>query len=452
MDSIPPKIIKDNHDIFSQKLLVDFHMAIKFGIFPTNLKYADVSPVFKKGDRLDKANYRPVSILSALSKIFERLIFSQVNNFMDPKLSIYQCGFRKGTNAQNCILLMLEKWKKCLDGKGKTGALLTDLSKDFDCLDHGLLIAKLDAYGFGCNALKLIYSYLTGRLQRVRINSTYSPWNEILYGVPQGSILGPLLFSIYLADLFLFCNETNIANYADDNSPFSCCKDIESVINQLQNDSKTLLTWFDNNRLKANPDKFHLILSDLNKENFIPLKQFKIYNSNCEKLLGIKIDRKLSFDEHVTSLCSKATQKLHALTRVARFMKLHQKRTIMRAFINSQFGYCPIVWMFCSRKLNNRINKIHERALRVVYNDHRSSFDELLLRDNSVTIHVRNLQALAIELYKVVNDISPEIMKQVFSIKEAKRYPTETYLKHEIFILQTMVVILWLIWVLKSGA
>ena len=189
MDSIPLKIIKDNHDIFSQKLLVD----IKFGIFPTNLKYADVSPVFKKGDRLDKANYRPVSILSALSKIFERLIFSQVNNFMDPKLSIYQCGFRKGANAQNCILLMLEKWKKCLDGKGKTGALLTDLSKAFDCLDHGLLIAKLDAYGFGYNALKLIYSYLTGRLQRVRINSTYSSWNEILYGVPQGSILGALI-------------------------------------------------------------------------------------------------------------------------------------------------------------------------------------------------------------------------------------------------------------------
>ena len=417
MDSIPPKIIKDNHDIFSQKLLVDFHMAIKFGIFPTNLKYADVSPVFKKGDRLDKANYRPVSILSAPSKIFERLIFSQVNNFMDPKLSIYQCGFRQGTNAQNCILLMLEKWKKCLDGKGKTGALLTDLSKAFDCLDHGLLIAKLDAYGFGYNALKLIYSYLTGSLQRVRINSTYSSWNEILYGVPQGSILGPLLFNIYLADLFLLCNETNIANYADDNSPFSCCKDIESVINQLQNDSKTLLTWSDNNRLKANPDKFHLILSDLNKENFILIKQFKIYNSNCEKLLGIKIDSKLSFDEHVTSLCSKATQKLHALTRVARFMKLHQKRTIMRAFINWQFGYCPTVWMFCSRKLNNRIDKIHERALRAVYNDHRSSFDELLLRDNSVTIHVRNLQALAIEIYKVVNDI--------FSIKEAKRYPTK---------------------------
>ena len=136
---------------------MDFHKAIKSGVFPDNLKYADVSPAFKKGDRLNKANYRPVSVLSSLSKIFERLIFAQVNTYMDPKLSIYQCGFRKNMSAQNCILLLLEKWKTCLDNKGKTGVLLMDLSKAFDCLDHELLIAKLDAYGFGDNALKQLH-------------------------------------------------------------------------------------------------------------------------------------------------------------------------------------------------------------------------------------------------------------------------------------------------------
>ena len=424
-DSIPPNIIKENHDIFSYKLLIDFNISITDGTFPNNLKNADVSPIFKKGDRLDKSNYRPISILSALSKIFERLLFEQINEYMNPKLSIHQCGFRKNMSAQNCILLMLEKWKKCLDKKGKAGILLTDLSKAFDCLEHELLLAKLNAYGFEYYAIKLIHSYLTGRFQRVRINSNYSSWSEILYGVPQGSILGPLLFNIYLSDLFLFCQDINIANYADDNSPYSCNNDIESVISQLQMDSKTLLNWLDNNRLKANPDKFHLVLSESNKDSyFIQIEEFKIYNSTCEKLLGIKIDNKMSFDEHVVSLCCKATQKLHALSRVARFMSTKQKRVIMKAFIHSQFGYCPLVWMFCNRKLNNRINRIHERALRIVYYDKLSSFEELLLKDNSVSIHIRNIQILALEIYKVVNDISPEIMKQVFQIKKSLRYPS----------------------------
>ena len=124
-------------------------------------------------------------------------------------------------SVQNCLLFMLEKSKKCLDEKGSAGILLTDLPKAFYCLIHDLFIANLNAYGFDYNSIKLLYNYLTGRFQRVRINSNYSSWSKILFGVPQGSILGPLLFNIYLSDLFLFCENSNIVNYADDNSPFS---------------------------------------------------------------------------------------------------------------------------------------------------------------------------------------------------------------------------------------
>ena len=158
-----------------------------------------------------------------------------------------------------------------------------------------------------------------------------------------------------------------MANYADDNSPFSCNKDIESVIIQLEKDSKFLLTWVSNNGLKANPDKFHLILNNPDDKYSINIRNFPIFNTKCEKLLGIKIDNSLSFTEHVTDLCSKACQKLHALSRVAQFMRTDQQPVIKKAFINSQFGYCPLVWMFHSRKLNNRINKIHERSLCLVY-------------------------------------------------------------------------------------
>ena len=181
--------------------------------------------------------------------------------------------------------------------------------------------------------------------------------------------------------------------------------------------------------MKANPDKFHLILSNSDEDKLVKIQQFEIYNSNCEKLLGVKIDNKLSFEDHVTDLCTKASQKLHALSRIATFMNVQQRKTIMNAFINSQFGYCPLVWMMHSRKLNTRINRIHERALRVVFNDMVSSFEELLLRNNSVSIHIRNIQLLATELYKVANGFLPEIMSHVFPFKENQRDSTKNIFK-----------------------
>ena len=155
------------------------------------------------------------------------------------------------------------------------------------------------------------------------------------------------------------------------------------------------------------------------------LGDLKIYNENSNKMLGIKIDNKLSFDEHITELCNKASQKLHALARIASYMQTKQRKQIMQAFISAQFGYCPLVWMFHSKNLNHRMNNIHERALRIVYNDHISSFNQLLKKDNTVTIHMRNIQALAIELYKVSQGFSPLIMTEVFILKESTRYPTQ---------------------------
>ena len=376
----------------------------------------------KKEDRNDKINYRPISILPSISKIFERIIFTQLYKYFENKLSKHQCGFRRNFSAQHCIMFMLEKWNHSLDKNLCCGLLLTDLSKAFDCLSHELLIAKLYAYGVDHSSLKLIYSYLHNRYQRVRINSTFSSWSQILTGVPQGSILGPLLFNIYLIYLFFFTEDSNIINYADDNTPFTYKDDMNLVMKQLENDSKTLLNWFSKNALKANPDKFHLLLSDSNEDINIIVDNHKIKNNKHKKLLGITIDSKMKFDEHVSKLCSKASQKLHALARVSHFMKTEQKRKIMNSFINSHFGYCPLVWMLHSRKLNNRINKIHERALRLVYNDNVSTFEELLTKSNSVSVHHKNIQNLAIELYKTKNNIGPELLKDIFKLKDENKY------------------------------
>ena len=424
IDSIPARILKENLDIVAPKILTDFNSSIKNGIFPSNQKLADVSPIFKDLDKHFKGNYRPVSILPAISKISEKLMSQQIGKYMESKLSIYQCGFRKGMSAQNCLLFMNDRWNKSLDANGKAGILLTDLSKAFDCLVHDLLIAKLSAYGFDYHSLKLIHSYLSDRHQRVRINASLSSWSNLIIGVPQGSILGPDLFNIYTADLFLFIL-LEIANYADDNSPFSCASSIPIVISQLENDATIILKWMRDNGLKANPNKFHLILSDNDEQLSIIIDKSKIQNSEYKKLLGIKIDSKMAFNNHVSDLCAKASQKLHALSRIGRYMTLELRKTTMRSFILSQFGYCPLVWMFYSRKLNNRINKLQERALRLVYEDNISSFNELLDRDESYTIHTRNIQSLAIELYKVMNGLSPEIMKKVFPLNPNKKYPCD---------------------------
>ena len=140
-------------------------------------------------------------------------------------------------NAQHCLINLIEKWKKSLDIGGVFGALLTDLSKAFDCLPRELLIAKLDPYGFDKSSLKLIHSYLSNRKQRVKINGRYSSWSEILFGVPQGSILGPLLFNIFICDMFYFLEDFDISNYADDSTPYLAGKSAEFVVNNLEHSS-----------------------------------------------------------------------------------------------------------------------------------------------------------------------------------------------------------------------
>ena len=149
---------------------------------------------------------------------------------MEPFFSKQQCVFRKAYSTQYCLLSMLEKWKSAVD-KGKClGALLTDLSKAFDCISHELILAKLHQYRFSLRALRLIHSYLTNRKQRTRLNGNYSSWEEILFGAPQRSILRPLLFNIFLCDFSLIMKETSFASYADDNTPYATAENLDEVI------------------------------------------------------------------------------------------------------------------------------------------------------------------------------------------------------------------------------
>ena len=171
------------------------------------------------------------------------------------------------------------------------------------------------------------------------------------------------------------------------------------------------------NHLKTNPESCHLLLiskSSLETKN----EGVSVKSSQIETLLGVSIDSELNFENHILNICSKVSKKLNALDRIAGYITLEKRRMLFKAFIESQFNYCSLIWMLRSRTMNNKINHLHERSLRILYSDQSSTFEELLERDKTFSIHHKNVQSLAIEIYKFVNDLFPEIMDSVFNLKQ----------------------------------
>ena len=252
-------------------------------------------------------------------------------------MSTFLCGYRKGYSAQHALLIMLEKWKISLDKGGFGGGVLMDLSKAFDTLDHELLIAKLYAYGFEKNSLKLIKSYLTERWQRVKINTSYSSWSKLLAGVPQGSVLGPLLFNLYINDLF-YVIKADVCNYADDTTPYAVDMTLDCLMAKLECTSSTAMKWFHYNGMKLNSSKCHLLVCGNKFESMIlNIDNSHVIETHLVKLLGVQIDSGLTFRTHVDFFCKKASRKLNALSRICAIMPFYQRKILMNAFFNSQF-------------------------------------------------------------------------------------------------------------------
>ena len=274
-----------------------------------------------------------MSILPVISKIYERLMYDQMYKYFDQIFSKFQCGFRKGFSTQNCLLYMIENWKESLDQGGHYGALLTDLSKAFDCIMHDLLIAKLQAYGFDNDSLNFICNYLVDREQRVKINSSFSTWSKIEYGVPQGSILGPLLFNINTLDMFFEQKDVNFAAYADDNTPYFCDKNLEVLLSKLQICALKLFEWFSNNYMKMNPNKCHLILSSNNENKKIEINGEVFNNINLAINLEFILIENQSLIHTLKLFVKKVGKKLHTLARIINYMSTNQAQLLMRSLI-----------------------------------------------------------------------------------------------------------------------
>ena len=216
-----------------------------------------------------------------------------------------------------------------------------DLSKPYDCLPHDLLIAKLEAYGLDNDNLNLLLDYLSFRKQRTKVGSAYS----IRRGISQGSILGPLLFNILINDIFMIIEQSDICNFADDNTLYSCGERLTEIKENLVSDTKSILNWFRLNSLKVNPGKFQfMILGDkYHHKHILKINSIKVEASNDILLLGILIDKKLTFKQHIENLCRKAQYKLHALRRIRNFLTIEKAKILGNAFIDSQFNYAPLL-------------------------------------------------------------------------------------------------------------
>ena len=316
-------------------------------------------------------------------------------------------------------------------------------------------VAKLDAYGFGKNAITLLTSYLINRKQRVTTNSVYSDWKRVTKGVPQGSVLGPCLFNFFINDIFGFIREALLSNFADDNTFTITGNTVAEVRQKLEIEVDQAISWFEFNLMQANPKKFKFMLlnsSETETETNLKVRNTVIQSEDSVKLLGITIDNRLTFDKHIATVCRKASCQMNVLMRFKRMLDIKAKTTIVKSFILSNFRYCSPVYHFCSRANSNKMESILKRSLRFALNDTTSTYEEMLKKVNLTTLEVDRLHFIVKEVYKIQHDEAPRYLASLVKKRnigygtrqtlnlDIPRYKTVKYGKHS---LKTLIPKLW---------
>ena len=375
--------------------------SITLSTFPDRAKVATVVPIDKKTDnKYTVSNFRPVSLLNCFSKIYENYIKNHIVNSMSNYISPYVSAYRKGYNSQHVLIRLLEEWRQHLDNNKVVGVFLWTYQKPSTAYD--LLIIKLAAYSVDENLLMYIYSYLSNSKQCVCINNVRSKFQNVISGVPQGSIVGPTLVNCFFNDLFYFIDKASVHNFADDNSLSVFESNIKNLKLILEPESKTAISCFQSNKMIVNPGKFQGIIIDEKKQNhtaeYISIDQKNIKTLSSIKLLGVHIDDKLNFNLHITKICRSAANQLHALIRLRMFLNFEEKKTLLNSYFYANFNYCPFVWMFSSAKSLNKVESLQKRGLRFLYEDYVSSYEELLQKAGKVTMKVNRLRSLCIEI------------------------------------------------------
>ena len=325
VDGISTNLLKDIKYLISKPLMLIINQYLETGIFPSKLKIAKVIPILKRGDETIFDNYRPMSILPSISKVFERIIFNQIHNYFQVN-NLYFCsqyGFRKEHSTELAVLELIDRITQHLDKGTIPINVYLDLSKAFDTLDHNILLHKLKYYGIEGTALRLFESYLNERQQYVDLDGTTSNNNRILTGVPQGSILGPLLFIIYINDIAQSSKHFNFIIYADDTTLCSTLK-INADATQLNMELNNVSQWLNLNKLSLNVKipkamAFHMPQKKIIQPNI------QINGSNIEfvenfMFLGITINSKLNWNSHINKVTNKISKTVGILNKLRSFL------------------------------------------------------------------------------------------------------------------------------------
>lgn len=421
-DEIPAQLIKRIGPELAESLTFLINRCILEKTFPAQMKKANITPLYKKKDKLNKDNYRSVNLLPFLSKVFEKILFNQIYEHTSHLFHNYLTGFRRGHSCQDILIRLTEDWREALDNNLTVGAIAIDLSKAFDCMPHGLLLAKLAAYGFDEDACELMRSYIMKRQQRVKIGEMFSDWINNIKGVPQGSILGPLLFNIFMNDFLFFDFNSKIYNYADDNT-FSCAEfDTAILKKKLESDCHEAMNWFELNSMKANANKFQLMFlsrCDKNMNDSIRIGQTTITSSQSINILGIELDNKLSFNIHTDEICSQAGKQINALKRIKQHLDRQCKMTIYNSYINSVFNYGAAVWRFTSNAHLDKLERTNKRALRFVTNKGHLTYEEMCKQEGQLTIRKKCIKSLATTIYKIRNGSAPRYLQDLIRIQNS---------------------------------
>ena len=260
----------------------------------------------------------------------------------------------------------------------------------------------MEEYHLDNNAVSFMRSYLTNRFQRCKINNPFSEWAKISAGVPQGYKLGSLFFNIFINDSFLFLEKCGLANYVDDSTMYTSDKRVSTIVDSLRHEFTILSEWFYNNFMVLNPAKcsFMLLGVDDSLQTYLVCGDEILKNTKQEKVLGVILDNQLNLAIHLLNITKNANKKFNALTRVQKCMTTDQKKLLFFSFSKSQFTYCPLIWMFCTKCFLRRINNIHELCLYLIQQNYISEFGRLLENANKKSVHQKLIEFLMTEVYK----------------------------------------------------